>query len=180
MLSNSSNRLILIFILLATIAIACNNQGSEKEPVIADYVALEKQMLKINSDLVALEDSIINVFIEHNDWDMEESGTGLRWMIVEKGQGEKAITGQRVNLEYKVYFLDGRLIYSSDVTGPKSFLVGHGGVESGLEEVILFLKLGDKARFILPSHLAYGLQGDGNLIPAKASLLYEVKLIDLE
>jgi len=180
MLFSYSNRLIIAFILLATISVACSNQGSVKEPNIKDYVALEKQILKMNSYLVALEDSTINEFVKRKEWNMEESGTGLRWMMVEEGDGEKAISGQMVNLEYKVYLLDGRLIYSSDVTGPKSFLIGHGGVESGLEEAILFLKLGDKARFILPSHLAYGLQGDGNLVPARASLLYEVKLIDLK
>lgn len=111
---------------------------------------------------------------------MEETGSGLRWMILQNGEGEKEQIDQLASLEFKVYLLSGRLIYSLEITGLKSFLIGHGGVESGLEEGILFLKLGDKARFILPSHLAFSLQGDGHMIPEKTSLLYEVKLIDLK
>lgn len=111
---------------------------------------------------------------------MEETGSGLRWMILQNGKGEKEQIDQLASLEFKVYLLSGRLIYSLEITGLKSFLIGNGGVESGLEEGILFLKLGDKARFILPSHLAFGLQGDGHMIPEKTSLLYEVKLIDLK
>lgn len=180
MLFNYKNRIVLISLLVAIFTLGCKHRVPIKESVTKDYATLEKQMLKRNSDLVELENNQIEAFIKEKHWNMEESGTGLRWMILENGKGEKAKTGQRVRLEYNVYLLDGQRIYSSDQTGPKSFLIGHGGVESGLEEGILFLKLGDKARFILPSHLAYGQQGDGNLVPSKASLLYEIKLIDLE
>ena len=58
--------------------------------------------------------------------------------------------------------------------------LGSGGVESGLEEGILLLKLGDKARFIIPSYLAHGLSGDQDKIPPKATLIYTIKIIDLE
>lgn len=137
-------------------------------------------MLKVNSKLVEIEDESINKFIERKGWEMKETGTGLRWMLIENGEGERAQTGQLVSLEYKVYLFSGQLIYSSKTMGIKSFKIGYGGVESGLEEGILFLKLGDKARFILPSHLAYGLQGDGRSIHRKVSLLYEVELIELK
>jgi FKBP-type peptidyl-prolyl cis-trans isomerase len=53
-------------------------------------------------------------------------------------------------------------------------------VESGLEEVILFLKKGDRAKIIIPSHLAFGLVGDGNKIPAMATLVYDLELIELK
>jgi len=59
-------------------------------------------------------------------------------------------------------------------------VVGHGGVESGLEEAVLLLHAGDKARIIIPSHLAYGLVGDDDKIPARATLIYEIELIELK
>ena len=168
----------LVFTSFALFFVACANDVPEKETI--DYAAIEEQMLKINSQMVTLEDEGIKKFIDSRGWEMQETGTGLRWMFIENGNGEKVQTGQLASLEYKVYLLSGQLIYSSERRGIKSFKIGHGGVESGLEEGILFLKLGDKARFILPSHLAYGLQGDGQSIPQKASLLYEIELIELK
>ncbi len=171
---------ILLFSSFAFVLNACNDflEKEEKNPV--DYAALEEQMIKINTQLVTLEDESIKNFIESEGWEMTETGTGLHWMQLENGKGEKAKTGQIASIEYSLSLLSGEVVYSSESTGIKSFKIGKGGVESGLEEGILFLKIGDKARFVLPSHLAYGLQGDGQSIPRKASLVYEVKLIDLK
>ena len=58
-----------------------------------------------------------------------------------------------------------------------SFKVGFGGVESGLEEGVLLLRTGDKARFIMPPHLAHGLIGDGDCIPMRAIIIYDVELV---
>jgi len=171
---------VIIYTLFVLFFVACKDDTVKNKQQPVNLAEIEEQMLKVNTQLVAIEDESINKLIENKAWKMEETGTGLRWMIIEKGNGEKAQIGKIVSLEYKVYLLSGQLIYSSENTGLKIFELGHGGVETGLEEGILFLKLGDKARFILPSHLAYGLQGDGQLIPAKASLIYEVKLIDLK
>lgn len=169
---------ILVYASLALFFVACEDDTHKKETI--DYAAIKEQMLKVNSKLVEIEDESINKFIERKGWEMKETGTGLRWMLIENGEGERAQTGQLVSLEYEVYLFSGQLIYSSKTMGIKSFKIGYGGVERGLEEGILFLKLGDKARFILPSHLAYGLQGDGQSIPRKVSLLYEVELIELK
>ncbi|HOI87851.1 MAG TPA: FKBP-type peptidyl-prolyl cis-trans isomerase, partial [Lentimicrobium sp.] len=70
-------------------------------------------------------------------------------------------------------------IYNSDKDGLKEFLIGRGGVESGLEEGILLLRVGDKAKFIIPSHLGFGLLGDQNLVPPKSTLIYDLELISL-
>lgn len=177
---NSNLKWIFIFFLLATVFVACEDEGSNKGEKPVDYRALEEQMLKANSQLVIIEDEYIEKFIKEKDWEMNETGSGLRWMLIEQGEGERVVLGQIASLEYKVFLLSGQQIYSSESAGNKSFEIGHGGVESGLEEGILFLKLGDKARFILPSHLAYGAQGDGKSVPSRTSLLYEVKLIDLK
>ena len=86
--------------------------------------------------------------------------------------------GDIVSLEYELGLLNGDLIYSSKKDGIKTFLVGRGGVESGLEEGIWKLRKNSVAILILPAHLAHGLLGDGNKIPARATLVYKVKVID--
>jgi len=82
-------------------------------------------------------------------------------------------------LNYRISLLDGTLCYSSDSLGVKEFAIGHGGVESGLEEGILLLKVGDKARFIMPPFKAHGLLGDMKKIPARSIIVYEIELLKL-
>jgi len=111
---------------------------------------------------------------------MLKTATGLRYFIIEKGNGPVAKEGKTVRFEYEVKLISGDIIYSSDQSGTKDFTIGSGGVESGLEEGILMLRVGDKARFVIPSYLAHGLSGDQGKIPPKATLIYTVKLIELK
>jgi FKBP-type peptidyl-prolyl cis-trans isomerase len=71
------------------------------------------------------------------------------------------------------------LCYTSGNLGEKKFSVSQGGVESGLEEGILMLRVGDKARFIMPPHLAHGLLGDQKKIPPRAIIVYEVEITNI-
>jgi FKBP-type peptidyl-prolyl cis-trans isomerase len=100
-------------------------------------------------------------------------------MIYKNGSGADAQTGKQATLNYKVWLLDGTLCYSSEKSGPKKFRIGQGGVESGLEEGVLLLKVGDKARFIMPPHLAQGLIGDQDKIPPRSCIVYEVELVQI-
>jgi FKBP-type peptidyl-prolyl cis-trans isomerase len=75
-----------------------------------------------------------------------------------------------------VSLLDGTLCYTSDKTGPKKIKIDMGNVESGLHQGLKLMKVGEKAIFILPPHLAHGLTGDNNLIPPKASVFYEIEV----
>jgi len=135
----------------------------------------QKQLLAFNRKLMRQEKRKIDTFIKVHHWHMTESGTGLRYKILVTGKGQKARTGQIVKIRYSVELFDGKKIYS----GVTSFRIGYGGVESGLEEGILLLKKGDKAKFILPSHLAYGLSGDGDKIPPHTPIIYYVELLKL-
>jgi len=111
---------------------------------------------------------------------MKETGSGLRYHIYEKGTGEKVVSGKTAVLNYTLRLLTGDVIYSSEKDGQKIFRVGRGNVESGLEEAILLMRVGDKAILILPAHLGYGLLGDSNKIPPKCTLVYDVELADLK
>ena len=51
-------------------------------------------------------------------------------------------------------------------------------MESGLDEAMVYLHLGDIAKLIIPNHLAYGLHGDDNRIPEYATLVYTVKVLE--
>ena len=152
-----------------------NTGAKEKNP--EEY---RESLLEVNKNLVKNEDQKIEDFIGRYNWKMKETGTGLRYMIYKEGQGRQAEKGKVAEIAFTVSLLSGEVCYSSGDEGPKSFLIGQGGVESGLEEGILLLKEGDRAKFIIPSHLAFGLLGDMKKIPAKAVLVYDLELLKIK
>lgn len=140
----------------------------------------EEKLVNINKYLVANDAEKIKGYIKRRHWDMQVSQSGLWYKIEEKGTGPKVVSGKKVTLKYTVELLEnGTVCYSSDKSGPKTFTVGSGGVESGLEEGILLMNEGGKSTFILPPHLAYGLLGDEKCIPARAIIIYNVEIIKL-
>jgi len=135
---------------------------------------------KANKYLLIQENEEIERFIKRHHWDMRSTGSGLRYQIYDQGKGKKVEKGDYVTLNYRVFLLNGDLIYSSETEGPKTFKVGKGGVESGLEELVLLLHKGDKVRAIFPAHLAYGLKGDMKKIPPKTTIIYDLQLTEIK
>ncbi len=108
----------------------------------------------------------------------EETPSGLRYKILQKGKGKSAEKGKMVSVHYKGQLLDGTVFDSSySRKQPIDFTLGVGQVISGWDEGIQLLKEGDKARFVIPSDLAYGSSGSGGVIPPDATLIFDVELI---
>jgi FKBP-type peptidyl-prolyl cis-trans isomerase FkpA len=170
----------IICLLIVCGLISCKNKPDAIESKNIDRMQLTEKLLEANKATLDFEDIQIDKLIANSCWNMSKTSTGLRYQIIEKGDGPKVITGKNVKFKYEVRLISNEIIYSSEQTGPKEFKVGSGGVESGLEEGILLLRVGDKVRFIIPSYLAHGLSGDQDKIPPKATLIYTLKLIGLK
>jgi FKBP-type peptidyl-prolyl cis-trans isomerase FkpA len=164
-----------LFALLILGMVSCQH-GEKKKAEKTPPPLTEEQLINLNRKLLRQEKRAINAFITAHHWKMKETGTGLHYQCLHRGTGTKAHTGQLATIRYSVKLFDGQQIYS----GTKTFKIGFGGVESGLEEAILLMKKGGESRFILPSHLAYGLSGDGNKIPPHTPIIYHVKLLNLK
>lgn len=157
-----------------------HNQGSKKKEITSPN-DIREPSINTNQALTQKESDDIDQYVKRQGWekDMQRSGTGLRYMIYKKGTGEQADKGMYAKVNYRISLLDGRECYSSVNDGAKEFLVGQDNVESGLHEAVAMLRVGDKAIFILPSHLAHGLMGDNNKIPPRSSVVYDIELISL-
>jgi FKBP-type peptidyl-prolyl cis-trans isomerase len=166
----------MFYVISLLLILSCEGRKKEVPKKEANY---NETLIKVNKYLVGQDADKIRKYIKRRDWDMKTTATGLWYMIYEKGKGTSARPDKAATIRYKVYLLDGTLCYTSEQLGSKKFTIGKGGVERGLEEGILLLHLGDKARFILPPHLAQGLTGDGNKIPPRSIILYEVELIQI-
>lgn len=107
----------------------------------------------------------------------EQTASGLRYKILQSGKGAKPAEGDRVSVHYEGSLLDGTVFDSSVQRGePIEFLLGVGQVIPGWDEGIQLLRVGDKARLLIPSELAYGSRGAGGVIPPDAPLLFDVSL----
>ncbi|WP_297692642.1 peptidylprolyl isomerase [uncultured Eudoraea sp.] len=107
------------------------------------------------------------------------TNTGLRYKILKAGNGNQAIKGNTVSVHYEGSLTNGQVFDSSyQRNQPIDFQLGIGQVIPGWDEGISLLKVGDKARFVIPSELGYGSAGAGGVIPPNATLIFDVELMD--
>ena len=111
----------------------------------------------------------------------DKTESGLRYKMIQKGNGKKAENGKVVSVHYSGQLEDGKVFDSSyPRKKPIEFPLGRGNVIEGWDEGIALLQVGDKARFVIPSHLAYGSSGAGGVIPPNATLIFDVELMDVK
>ena len=110
-----------------------------------------------------------------------KTSSGLLYKFEKENNSHKPSNGNKVKVHYKGMLLDGTVFDSSFKRNqPIEFTLGVGQVIKGWDEGISLLGIGDKASFIIPSHLAYGASGAGGVIPPNATLVFEVELISAE
>lgn len=111
----------------------------------------------------------------------DKTDSGLRYKIIQKGSGVKAAKGKKVSVHYSGSLENGVVFDSSyKRKQPIDFVLGVGQVIEGWDEGIQLLQVGDKARFVIPSHIAYGSRGAGGVIPPNATLIFDVELMEVK
>ena len=111
----------------------------------------------------------------------DKTDSGLRYKVIQKGSGAKAEKGKTVSVHYEGALASGQVFDSSYKRNqPIDFALGVGQVIPGWDEGIALLQVGDKARFVIPSHLGYGSTGAGGVIPPNATLIFDVELMNVK
>ena len=165
----------LLFLMLLVGLNSCFDDPKPKD-VDLDPKVIEQQLAEVHKQNIKVEDQQIDDYLNRRNWDFKRAKSGLRYNIYKDGIGLYPQEGQRVVLEYTVSLIRGDLIYDSKVDGVKIFTVDRDDEPTGLHEAIKLLRVGAKAKVILPSYLAYGLIGDENKIPPSATLFYDLYL----
>ena len=166
------------FICVISLSASCMGDG-DKAQNMPNETELKEGLIKANKVFVEKENDRINSYIARHKYDMVETGTGLRYQILFKADREQAIEGDRVMIAYTLKLLDGEYIVGENGADTTSFTVGKSDIPSGINEGVQLMNEGEKARFILPTHLGFGLTGDDDRVPPNASLLYNLQLLEV-
>ena len=163
-------------LILFIIALSCNQKQEETEQEIPWNTEKSTQF---NKDITIEEDLRIKMFIESRNWKTVKTGSGLRYYIYQHGTGIQAMPGMDAEVKFKIHLLDGTLCYQTDSLETEIFKIDHSEVESGVQEGIKKMRVGDRAKLIIPSHLGHGLTGDMNKIPPLNTIVVDLELISL-
>ncbi|MBI3890557.1 MAG: FKBP-type peptidyl-prolyl cis-trans isomerase [Candidatus Wallbacteria bacterium] len=107
--------------------------------------------------------------------------SGLKYIDLAKGTGATPSKGKTVEVHYTGYLTNGKKFDSSvDRKIPFQFVIGEGQVIAGWDEGVLTMQTGGKRKLIIPSELAYGDRGFGDVIPPRSTLIFEVELLGVK
>ncbi len=154
-------------------------QSSKKEEVKIDWT--QERSSDFGKELAIEEDMNIRMYLDQRkSWKIEETGTGLRYYIYENGEGPFAESGMTAKVRFEITLLTGETCYKTEGNETENFKIDKSEVESGVQEGIKKMRVGDKAKLIIPSHLGHGLVGDFDKIPPLTTIVVDLELISLK
>ncbi|NHE56955.1 FKBP-type peptidyl-prolyl cis-trans isomerase [Cyclobacterium plantarum] len=182
-----------------TVTISIGVLNVLEEEVFEDYfndLVAEQQKKQSEQAGVQLDEDVqtIESYIQENNLDASKTASGLYYVIEEEGSGAQVEQGDKISVNYTGYVLDGTVFDTSIESKAKeantydenrpyepfTFDVGQGMVIPGWDEGLQLLKEGAKAKFLIPSPLAYGPSQRGAVIVPNSILIFDVEVTDVE
>ena len=147
------------------------NVGEEVASMVFQTYAMQKQEEKNKAQKTFLEENAKREGVT-------TLPSGLQYEVLKKGEGESPSATDKVTVHYHGTLIDGTVFDSSVERGePATFPVN--GVIKGWVEALQLMQVGDKWKLFIPSELAYGSRGAGQVIGPGATLVFEVELLSI-
>ncbi len=146
---------------------------------IQSYGDIVKERKAALTSSVQLEEERLDDYLLKTNTKTDPSLSGMYYIELEPGKGSAVKSGEKLSIHYVGKLIDQSIFDNSYKRNePLDFTLGNGDLIPGMEEGISKMHKGGKARFIIPSHLAYDSIGYGQLIPPYSTLIFEVELLN--
>ena len=120
----------------------------------------------------------IFTYLIENKIDASPNPSGLVYIPVSDGVGESPELGDKVAFHYTGFYLNGE-VFDSSYGKPYPLIVelGNGMIINGIEESLMLMNKGAKAKVVIPFYLAYN-DMENAPVPPYSNLIFELELID--
>lgn len=170
-------RKVVVFSLISLMFSCSSGKKEEKEKV--NWT--KEKSLELGKEIAIEEDLMIRLYLEqHKNMKFIKTGTGLQYLILKQGDGDSAKAGHFVFVDYKISLLDGKVCYQTDADHYDKLIVDRSDVQSGIQEGLKKMRVGDSSKMIMPSHLANGLVGDLENIPPLSPIIVDISLKQIQ
>ncbi len=150
------------------------------EDILTKEKYLKEQQAKLRKS-EKMEESEIKRYITLSNITVKPDSSGIYYIEKEKGKGPHPEPGDKVTVHYVATFLSGQPFDNSYERGePFTFTFGVGEVIPGWDIALKKMQKGTKATIIVPSRLAYGSEGYGNIIPPYTPLIFDIEVLKIE
>jgi FKBP-type peptidyl-prolyl cis-trans isomerase len=120
-------------------------------------------------------------FVEKTWPEAKKTNTGIRYIILQEGNGEKAKPGDKVAVLYVGRLLNGTVFdQATEKDKAFTFRVAREQVIQGWDQILTLMKVGEKRLVVIPPELGYGTRGQPPKIPRNATLVFEIELIEIK
>jgi FKBP-type peptidyl-prolyl cis-trans isomerase FklB len=144
-------------------------------------MALQREMVGKQAELAEKNKKEGDAFLADNKKKpgVKTLPDGLQYQVLKEGKGPKPTKTDNVKANYKGTLINGTEFDGSEKRGePAVFNLSN--VIPGWTEALQMMPIGSKWRLFIPSELAYGDRGAGNLIGPNATLIFDVELIGID
>lgn len=139
---------------------------------------IDRETAVRNMQLEQEEMTKLEEYIKTNNIKVQPTATGIYFLETKKGNGKSPVKDGYVTANYTVHLLGGDQLFSTIERGePLDFKFGSQFENEGFMEVIGMMKEGGKANAIIPSAMAFGAKGAGQVVPPFSTLYYDIELV---
>lgn len=144
-----------------------------KQVIDEFFVKLQKEKLELNKKA---GEEFLN--INRHKAGVVELPSGLQYEVLKKGEGKRPSAMDKVKCHYHGTLINGT-VFDSSIQRGEPAVFGVSQVIPGWVEALQLMEVGSKWRLFIPSDLAYGEHGAGNLIEPNSTLIFDVELLDI-
>ena len=165
------NIIILVFLVSLHLFISCSDNNN-----MNSYYNNPCYTKLPYTDQMAIDVALIDEYLSEEGIIAEIDESGLRYVIIEEGEGSRPVAGSTISVKYRGTLLSDNSLFDENTEGIELRL---SLVIAGWQIGIPLIREGGKIMLYIPSLLGYGCGGSGSSIPSNANLIFEVEIIEI-